>query len=58
MTRSFLKYLFLTFFIIALLAIFPQLINSIRFTTISIVKNIFTNDRQIPIVQKLNDKKK
>ncbi len=57
MTRSFLKYLFLTFFIIALLAIFPQLINSIRFTTISIVKNIFTNDRQIPIVQKLNDKK-
>ena len=58
MIRSFIKYLLLIFFLITIFSIFPQLTDSIRFTTISIVKNLSSNDRQSPVIQKLNDEKK
>ena len=56
MIRSFIKYLILTFFLIIIFAVYPQLINSIRFTTLSVLKNIFTNERDEPVIQNLSKK--
>ena len=51
MIRSFINYLALIFFLISIFVFFPELSSSIRFTIVSIVKNIFTEDRTKPEIK-------
>ena len=57
MIRNFIKYLALIFFLVSIFVSFPELSNSIRFTIVSIVKNIFTEDRIKPEIKTINEEK-
>ena len=54
MINNFVKYFILILIIVLVLSAFPQLTNSVRFTAVSIIKNILPDDRVKPIIQNLN----
>ena len=58
MIRIFFKYLAIIFFLISIFVSFPELSISIRFAILSIVKNIFTEDRIKPEIKTTNEEKK
>ena len=57
MMRNFIKYLAPIFILISIFVSFPELSNSIRFTIVSIVKNIFAEDRTKPEIKTTNEEK-
>ena len=54
MIKNLIKYFVLTLILVLVLSAFPQLTNLVRFTAVSIIKNIFPDDRTKPIIQNAN----
>ena len=57
MLKFLIKYLLITLVLIFLISLFPNITNTLRFTLVSIVKNIFPAERTEPVLNKINFEK-
>ncbi len=57
MLKFLIKYFLITLVLIFLISLFPNITNTLRFTLVSIVKNIFPAERTEPVLNKINFEK-